>query len=95
MVAVIGLNDFGRDIVGLSLAHPIQAAPSLSPSMATHQTRDHVSAFPRCESALRTGGEELFALPLTEYPDLEKTRKVQRRSRNTAWERILPYRKHS
>lgn len=22
------------------------------------------------------GGEELFALPLTEYPDLDKTRKV-------------------
>lgn len=36
-----------------------------------------------CESAcMCTGGEELFALPLTEYPDLEKTRKVHQTSRD-------------
>lgn len=29
-------------------------------------------------AATHAGGEELFALPLTEYPDLEKTRKVGR-----------------
>lgn len=29
-----------------------------------------------CLFIVRAGGEELFALPLTEYPDLEKTKKV-------------------
>lgn len=30
-----------------------------------------------CPFLVRAGGEELFALPLTEYPDLEKTKKAR------------------
>lgn len=38
--------------------------------------------FPKCDPCI-SGGEELFALPLTEYPDLDKTRKVSRSKRLT------------